>query len=102
MLCAAIRGKKNRSRPGQCPDGLEPAHRQILQNERAAVRLYDIARNAQAEAAATRVTVSRGFESIKRLKHPVQLLVRDAGTFIPDADYQRGAVLDNHRRLRSK
>src|SRR4051812_38481931 len=99
MLCTSMSIKKGPSGPWQAHYRLEPAYRQIPQSQRAAVSLYDIARNAQPQPAAAGVTISRGFEPIERFKHPFQLLVRDSGTFIPDADHQRGAVLDNDSRL---
>src|SRR5438270_7953025 len=99
MLCTSMSIEKGPSGSWQAHYRFEPAHRQIPQSQRTTVSLYDIARNAQPQAAAAGVTISRGFEPIERFKHPFQLLFRDSGPFIPDPDHQRGAVLDNDSRL---
>src|SRR4029077_691633 len=96
-LCAGPAGTSGaRGRARQHQPRVEAPGRHIVQRERAAVRLCDIARDAQSESRATAVAVARGLEAVEGLEHALQLLHRDARPRIAHADNELRAILDEH------
>src|SRR4051812_18172280 len=102
MLFLSTGVKIYRSRPRQCHDCLESVDRKVPQHERTSMCLYDIARDAQPEAAAAGVAIARGFQAIERLKHALQLFFGNARPVIANPDYQRATVLDTDDCLRAE
>jgi hypothetical protein len=78
-----------RLRPRQCHDCFETTHRQIAQNEGAAMGLDDIPRDAQSQSTAARIAIPRRFEPVERLKHALQLIFRYSRSVIAYPNHER-------------
>src|SRR5690349_13586182 len=78
--------------------GLEPLRRTIAQDERAAVRLRDVARDAEPETYAAGRRIARAFQPEERLEHLLERLGRYTGTFVENPKDEVFAVLDDDGR----
>src|SRR5882724_10163386 len=86
--------------PGNPQRRFQSAPGKIAQAHRPAVRLRDVARDRQAEAAAAGIAVARTFDAIERLEYPLDIVLRYAGPVIADRDIER-AILFTQRNVRA-